>query len=107
MAKEIFSQLQEEAHDEKVAILGASGQKSGSQNQLGGSTKQTQIAEDSEPPEAIHLLAVKQHRTLTTLPAVACGICGYTGCTGLRVGPVGSISTAFKTFCLFLLEEII
>lgn len=107
MAIEIFSQLQEEAHNEKVTILGASGQKSGSQNQLGGSTRQTQIAEDSAPPETSHLLAVKPHRTPTTLPAVACGICGNTACTGLGVGPVGSISIAYKTLCLFLLEGIV
>lgn len=29
------------------------------------------VAEDHAPPGAIHLLAVKQHRTLTMLPAVA------------------------------------
>lgn len=68
LLQEILFQLQSEAHDEKV--LGASGQKAGSQNQLGDSLRQTLMAENHAPPEAIHLLAVKPHRTLTMFPAV-------------------------------------
>lgn len=88
-----LSQLQKEASDEKVTVPGASGQKAGSQIQLGDSIWQTLKAEVSALPQG-HTFASNQ----TAQNPEYTPSCDLKPCPAL--GPV-AISTAYNTHCLF------